>query len=70
MDREVLVSDVVVQGHLGHSNLIKLDCFQSQIGKKRGQQNCSPGLLEGTQRVSECLQEAVLKGKGVQEGPV
>ena len=46
VNREGLVGDVMVGGHLGHSNhkMIVLDSWRSKEG---GQQNCYLGLPEG-----------------------
>ena len=47
VNKEGLVGDVAVGGHLGHSNyeIMVLDSHRSKEG---GQQNCHLGLLEGS----------------------
>lgn len=52
MDREGLVGDVVVEAQPGNGNVIKLDCFQSQVAWERDQQSCSLELLEDRQSTS------------------
>ncbi|KAM9590845.1 uncharacterized protein ACIBXB_005894 [Morphnus guianensis] len=46
VNREGLVGDVMVGGHLGHSNH-EIIVFDSQRSKEGGQQKCYLGLLEG-----------------------
>ena len=46
-NREGLVGDVMVGGHLGHSDHEMIRVFDSQRSKEGGQQNCYLGLLEG-----------------------
>ena len=43
---EGLVGDMMVGGHLGHSDH-EMIVFSSQRSKEGGQQNCHLGLLEG-----------------------
>lgn len=42
VDKEELVVDVVVEGHLEHSSVITFDCFQSQIRRKSGSAELQP----------------------------